>query len=58
MPQRPYAHRSFRIELVNEMAYAQCTCGWQSEPALNAGMAGAMWDRHIEEVVAEDVSGQ
>lgn len=42
------------MELDGPYACAQCTCGWRSEPALNAGMAGAMWDRHLEEVLADD----
>lgn len=52
MPKRPHAHRSFRILLTGDRVYAECACGWRSEPALNAGMAGARWDRHLEEVMA------
>jgi hypothetical protein len=53
MTQRPPEHRSFRIELSGELAYAVCACGWRSHNALNAGMAGAMWDKHLEEVGQE-----
>lgn len=51
MADRPAEHRSFRIELSDELARAVCTCGWQSEPSINAGMAGAMWDRHLEAMI-------
>lgn len=50
MAARPAAHRSFRIELDGEQAIAVCTCGWRSESAMNAGMAGALWDKHLEEI--------
>jgi hypothetical protein len=47
MPMGAPEHRSFRIQLDGDRAFAVCTCEWQSDPALNAGMAGAMWDRHV-----------
>jgi hypothetical protein len=50
MAERPEEHRSFRIEIDGEQARATCTCGWRSDSAMNAGMAGAMWDRHLDEV--------
>jgi hypothetical protein len=50
MAARPQEHRSFRIDLDGEQARATCTCGWRSDSAMNAGMAGAMWDKHLEEV--------
>lgn len=51
MAERPPEHRSFRIELNGEFARAICACGWQSDPSMNAGMAGAMWDRHLESMI-------
>lgn len=51
MVERPEGHRSFRIVLRDELARAICTCGWQSEPSINAGMAGAMWDQHLEAMI-------
>lgn len=54
MADRPVAHRSFRIELIEEQARSVCTCGWRSDTAMSAGMAGAMWDRHLEEVAEQD----
>jgi hypothetical protein len=54
MADRPLAHRSFRIELQGELACAVCTCGWRSDTAMNAGMAGAMWDKHLDEVVGHE----
>lgn len=51
MVERPEGHRSFRIVLRDEQARAICTCGWQSEPSINAGMAGAMWDQHLEAMI-------
>lgn len=50
MAERPPAHRSFRIDLDDERAHAVCACGWRSESALNAGMAGALWDVHLSDV--------
>lgn len=50
MADRPPAHRSFRIELDGDEARAVCVCGWQSDAAMNAGMAGAMWDRHLDQI--------
>ena len=43
------AHRSFRIEVERDEVYAVCACGWRSDPAMNAGMAGALWDKHRDE---------
>jgi hypothetical protein len=54
MAERPAAHRSFRIELNGEHARAVCTCGWRSEVAMNAGMAGAMWDKHLDNILETD----
>jgi hypothetical protein len=45
-------HRSFRIEVERGKVYAVCSCGWRSHPALNAGMAGVLWDRHRADVGA------
>ena len=53
MAARPAAHRSFSIEMDGDLALAICTCGWRSPGAMNAGMAGALWDKHLEEVIAE-----
>ena len=33
------------------VAVAVSGCGWRSENAMNAGMAGAMWDKHLEEMI-------
>jgi hypothetical protein len=48
----PTSHRSFRIEVERGKVHAVCACGWRSQPALNAGMAGALWDRHRADVDA------
>lgn len=29
---------------------AVCSCGWRTEPVHTAGLAGAIFDRHVEEV--------
>jgi hypothetical protein len=46
VPASDRVHRSFRIEVEHNRVYAVCVCGWRSATALNAGMAGALWDRH------------
>lgn len=53
MGPRPAEHRSFRIELEGDEVVAVCACGWRSAPAMNAGMAGALWDKHLEESAPE-----
>jgi hypothetical protein len=35
---------------------AVCSCGWRSEPSYAAGLAGAAWDRHKAEVLAEETA--
>ena len=50
MAERPAGHESFRIEIDGSRAIAICSCGWRSPDSLNAGMAGARWDRHLEEL--------
>ena len=44
-------HRLDRIDFRRPARFtAVCTCGWQSEPMTSAGLAGAVWDRHLEQV--------
>ena len=45
------AHRSFRIEMSGAQLCAVCECGWRSDASISAGMAGALWDKHREDVV-------
>lgn len=43
-------HRLERIDFTRPSRFtAVCSCGWRSEPTLNAGLAGALWDRHVEQ---------
>jgi hypothetical protein len=49
------AHRSFRIEVARDVVYAVCVCGWRSDAAMNAGMAGALWDAHRDEMGTDSV---
>ena len=43
-------HRLERIDFRRPARFtAVCTCGWRSEPMLSAGLAGALWDRHVEQ---------
>lgn len=28
--------------------HAYCSCGWTSPPAVNGGIAGALWDMHVD----------
>jgi hypothetical protein len=47
-------HRLERIDFRRPARFtAVCTCGWRSEPMLSAGLAGALWDRHVEQVPDE-----
>jgi hypothetical protein len=41
------AHQ-YSVQLAPKHRYVgRCTCGWTSEPAPAAGIAGAMWDEHV-----------
>jgi hypothetical protein len=43
-------HRLERIDFRRPARFtAVCTCGWRSEPMFSAGLAGALWDRHVEQ---------
>ncbi len=33
---------------------ATCTCGWESEPTIKAGLASTLWDAHYIDVAHED----
>ena len=46
-------HGSFRIEVQHDQVFAVCACGWRSAPAMNAGLAGALWDKHRDEANTE-----
>jgi hypothetical protein len=47
-------HRLERIDFRRPTRFvAVCTCGWRSEPMFNAGLAGALWDRHVQQVPDE-----
>jgi hypothetical protein len=47
-------HRMRRIDFTRPSRFvAVCTCGWQSEPVLAAGLAGSLWDRHAKAAPAE-----
>jgi hypothetical protein len=48
-------HRLERIDFRRPARFtAVCTCGWVSEPMFSAGLAGALWDRHVDEVPDEE----
>lgn len=48
-------HRLERIDFQRPARFvAVCSCGWRSEPTLNAGLAGALWDRHVERQPSTD----
>lgn len=34
----------------NAKLVATCTCGWTSPALSSAGLAGASWDHHVDEV--------
>lgn len=36
-----------------EGCVATCSCGWVSESYPSAGLAGAVWDAHVEETAGE-----
>lgn len=43
-------HRLERIDFTRPSRFtAVCSCGWHSERTLSAGLAGALWDRHVEQ---------
>lgn len=47
-------HRLERIDFRRPARFtAVCSCGWRSEPMFSAGLAGALWDRHVEQLAAE-----
>jgi hypothetical protein len=47
-------HRLERIDFRRPSRFvAVCTCGWRSDPMFSAGLAGALWDRHVEQVPDE-----
>ena len=48
-------HRLERIDFRRPARFtAVCTCGWVSEPMFSAGLAGALWDRHVDELPSEE----
>lgn len=48
----PPEHRLAGIPLVGASRFvATCSCGWRGEPMMNAGLAGALYDRHVAAVV-------
>jgi hypothetical protein len=48
-------HRLERIDFRRPARFtAVCLCGWRSEPMFSAGLAGALWDRHVEQLPDED----
>lgn len=52
-------HRLDRIDFRRPARFtAVCTCGWRSEPMLSAGLAGSLWDRHVEQRPTGAPSGQ
>ena len=47
-------HRLERIDFRRPARFtAVCTCGWRSEAMFSAGLAGALWDRHVEQLPDE-----
>ena len=52
-------HRLERIDFKRPSRFvAVCACGWRSEPTLSAGLAGALWDRHVAERRSDDGEGR
>ena len=42
-------HRLQRVDFQRPSRFwAVCTCEWRSEPVLNAGLAGSLFDRHAK----------
>jgi hypothetical protein len=39
--------------MLDRLAYAKCECGWRSPSYINAGLAGAAWDEHVEAATGE-----
>jgi hypothetical protein len=47
-------HRLERIDFRRPSRFsAVCTCEWRSDPMFSAGLAGALWDRHVEQLPDE-----
>ena len=50
-------HRLERIDFRRPARFtAVCSCGWRSDAMFSAGLAGALWDRHIEQLRDDDAS--
>ena len=43
-----YTIESRRDRVHHTTFRARCACGWTTPPALTAGLAGSVWDRHRE----------
>jgi hypothetical protein len=41
-------HGSYTTEYERSGHVAVCTCGWRSRPSGSAGIAGSMWDAHVD----------
>ena len=45
-------HQSYDTSYSAAGHVATCTCGWSSPSTLSPGMAGALWDEHVERPAA------
>ena len=42
-------HQLVEIACAPAGCVASCTCGWVSDPYPSAGLAGSVWDVHVDE---------
>lgn len=44
-------HDSYDTSFTSAGHVATCVCGWSSPPSLSSGMAGALWDEHVQRTI-------